>query len=73
MTEPDALFIKGNIWSSEYAFFKEDIELAFVTRKFWNIPDVYKAAIQDDEDQHLILALIVVLDLIKDDRRRKKS
>lgn len=69
---PDAFMIQGNIWYSEYAFYKNDQEFAHVSRDIWKIPDNYGVAIKEDEEDHLlILALVIVIDLIHDSRKKK--
>jgi len=70
LTQPDAFAIQGNIWSSEYAFYKNNAEFAYVSRNIWKLQDAYQVAIQEDEDQYLVLALVIVLSLM---RKPKKS
>lgn len=66
MTEPEALYIQGNLWKSEYAFYKNNVEITYVTRKFWSIADTYRVSILANENNALMIALTIVLDSIKD-------
>lgn len=69
LTKPEAFYIQGDIWSTEYAFYRENKEFAYVSRKAWKIKDAYLAAIEEDEDQYLILTIIIVLDFLRKSRK----
>lgn len=69
LTQPEAFYIQGDIWSSEYAFYRENKEFAFVSRKIWKIRDAYLAAVEEEEDQYLILSVIIVLDFLRKSRK----
>ncbi len=71
LVEPDAFVIEGNILRSEYSFFKNDTEFAHVSRNIWKIPDQYGVAIKKDEDQDIVLAMVIIIDLIQESRRRR--
>jgi uncharacterized protein YxjI len=73
LSRPDAFLIEGNIWGTEYAFYKENEEFAYVSGKMFNLPGLYGVAIKEGEDTHIVLALVLIIDLIKRDKRRKRS
>ena len=66
----DQYLIQGNIWSSEYSFYKNGEEFAFVTKKMWSLTGKYGIGILSDEDTHLVIALVLIIDLIIKRRRR---
>ena len=69
LIHPEAFLIQGDIWSSEFAFYRDGIEFAYVSRNIWQIRDAYMAAIKEEEDQFLILAVVVVIDLLRKSRK----
>ena len=73
LVSPDAFLIQGNIWATEYAFYRENIEFAYVSHKLWNIRGVYGLAVKDGEDDAVVLALVLIIDLIKKAKRRRRS
>ena len=73
LSQPDAFLVEGNIWGTEYAFYKEDEEFAYVSGKMFNLPGLYGVAIKDGEDKDAVLALVLIIDLIKRDKRRRRS
>ena len=70
LLDSDTYTIQGNIWSSEYAFYRNDVEFAYVSRKIWSLKDTYGIAILEEFDLHLMIALVIVLDLIYDRRKQ---
>lgn len=70
LLDPDAFVIQGNFWSNEYAFYKNDIEFAYVTSSVINISGQYQVSIETNENQQLVLALVVILDML---RKRKNN
>ena len=71
LIENDAFVIQGNIWSSEFSFYRNDEEFAHVSRNIWKIPDVYGVAIEKNADHEIVLAMVIIIDLIKDRRKRR--
>ena len=67
----DAFMIQGNIWHSEYAFYKNDRGFAYVSRDIWKIPDSYGVAVDQTEDELIVLCMVIIIDLMIDSRRRK--
>lgn len=68
LLDDDAYLIQGNIWSTEYALYRNDIEFAYVSKKLWSLTGTYGVAIIEEFDLHLIIALVIVIDLISDQR-----
>ncbi len=73
LVEPDAFLVQGNIWATEYAFYRGDKEFAFVSHKLFNIRGLYGVAIKPEESHEIVLALVLIIDLIKKARRRRRS
>ena len=73
LSQPDAFLVEGNIWGTEYAFYKENEEFAYVSGKMFSLPGLYGVAIKEGEDPRIVLALVLIIDLIKRDKRRRRS
>ncbi len=58
------LEIKGNILSHEYHFMRGDEEVAHISKKWVSLRDAYGIDIDEGEDDVLILACAVVVDMI---------
>lgn len=61
---PDDLEAKGNFLDHEYTFERSGSEVARVSKKFFSLADTYAIDINDGEDDVLILASAVVIDLV---------
>jgi uncharacterized protein YxjI len=61
---PDDLEAAGNFLDREYAFTRAGIGVATVSRKWFSWADTYGVEINDGDDDLLILASTVVIDLI---------
>jgi uncharacterized protein YxjI len=68
---PDDLQARGNILDHEYVFERGDREVARVSKKWFSLADSYAIDIDAGEDDVLILASAVVIDLVShpDDKR----
>lgn len=73
LIEPDAFVVQGNIWATEYAFYRENKEFAFVSHKIFSIRGLYGLALDPAEDEQLVIALVLIIDLIKKAKRRRRS
>jgi uncharacterized protein YxjI len=60
--------VRGNIWSHEYGFSRDGQQVAQVSKQWFSLTDVYGVEIVPGEDDVLILASTVVIDLINEDR-----
>src|SRR4029079_10618559 len=60
---PDDLQATGNFLDYEYTFRRGETEVARVSKEFFNWSDTYGVDIDDGEDDILILACTVVIDL----------
>jgi uncharacterized protein YxjI len=68
---PNDLEAKGNFFDLEYTFIRGDREVATVSKRFFAFGDTYGVDIADGEDDVLILASAVVIDMVcHDDKRR---
>ena len=60
---PDDLEAKGNLLEHEYSFQRHGSEVASVSKKWFSMTDSYGVDIADGEDDVLILASTVVIDM----------
>ncbi len=60
----DDLRVKGNFLNYEYAFTRSGRKIAFVSKKFFSWGDTYGISIVPGEDDILILATAVVIDMV---------
>lgn len=67
----DAFLVKGDIWGMEYSFLRYKEPIAMVTKKMWSFSSQYGLAVDDKEDELLIMSVVITLDLIKRRRRRR--
>ena len=65
----DAFMIQGDLFGMEYAFYRYKKAFAMVSKKMWTFSDHYGIAIEDSEDELLIISVVIALDIM---RRRKK-
>ncbi|WZL74328.1 LURP-one-related family protein [Clostridiaceae bacterium 35-E11] len=56
--------MEGNIMAHEYTIFSDDGLVAKISKEWFTFGDTYGVEINDDEDQALILALVIVLDQV---------
>ena len=69
---PDDLEARGNFLDHEYTFSRHDREVARVSKKWFSLADTYAIDIDEGEDDVVILAAAVVIDLVShpDDKNR---
>ena len=60
---PDDLEAKGSFLDMEYAFSRGDEQVAEISKRWFAWSDTYGVDIRDGEDDVLILAATVVIDL----------
>jgi uncharacterized protein YxjI len=61
---PDDYRVTGNFWNYEYTFTRHGKVVAFVSKKFFTWSDTYGIAIVPGEDDIVILATAVVIDMV---------
>lgn len=61
---PDDLEARGNFLDHEYTFERQGREVARVSKKWFRLSDTYGLDIDEGEDDVLILASAVVIDLV---------
>jgi uncharacterized protein YxjI len=61
---PDDLEAQGNFLDHEYVFERHGREVARVSKKWFSLADTYAIEIDEGEDDVLILASAVVIDLV---------
>ena len=68
---PDDLEAKGDFLDHEYTFERHGRDVARVSKKWFSLADTYAIDIDEGEDDVLILAAAVVIDLVShpDDKR----
>ena len=64
MPGPDDLEAKGNFIDHEYSFERGGRQVARVSKKWFSFSDTYGIEIDDREDDVLVLASAVVIDLV---------
>jgi uncharacterized protein YxjI len=70
---PDDLVAEGDFWELEYAFSRSGRVVAVVSRKWFSWADTYGVDVADGEDDVLVLASAIVIDMVRADGRRKSS
>ena len=68
---PDDLEARGNFLDHEYAFERGGREVARVSKKWFRLADTYAVDIDEGEDDVLILAAAVVIDLVSHPDEKK--
>ena len=63
---PNDLTAQGNFMDYEYTFTRNDQVVATASKRLFSIADVYGIEIMGGEDEVLILASAVVIDLVRD-------
>lgn len=61
-------YADGNIFAHEFAIYKDGVPVAHVSKKFFSLTDTYGVDIDDSENQLLLLALVIVIDMVCHDR-----
>lgn len=64
---PDDLVAEGDFWELEFAFRRGDRTVAVVSRRWFSWADTYGVEVADGEDDVLILAGVVVIDMVRAD------
>ena len=60
---PDDLIAEGDFWQHEYAFTRQGRSVAAVSKRWFSWTDTYGVDVADGEDDILVLASAVVIDL----------
>lgn len=68
---PDDLLAEGDLWDLEFAFSRGDGTVAQVSRQWFSFTDTYGVDIADGEDDVLILASAIVIDMVRAHRKHK--
>ena len=64
---PDDLVASGDFWQLEFTFSRGERTVATVSRQWFSLIDTYGVDIADGEDDVLILASAVVIDMVRAD------
>jgi len=67
---PDDLEAKGDFFDAEYSFTRGGRTVAEVSKRWFNWTDTYGVDIADDQDQVLILASALVIEMTTMNRRK---
>jgi uncharacterized protein YxjI len=62
---PDDLLAEGDFWELEFTFSREDRTVARVSRQMFSWADTYGVEVADGEDDILILASTIVIDMVR--------
>jgi uncharacterized protein YxjI len=64
----EALEIQGDFWDHEYTFTRSGQLVANVSKQWFTLAETYGVEVQSGEDDVLILASAIILDLVNDRR-----
>lgn len=67
---PDDLVAEGDFWDLEYAFSRGGRTVATVSRQWLSWADTYGVDVADGEDDVLILASTIVIDMVRADSHK---
>ena len=67
MLNQDDFIVRGNFCDYQYTFFRNGRPVALVSKKLLSLSDQYRVEIVPGEDDVVILAVTVVIDMIKHD------
>jgi uncharacterized protein YxjI len=67
---PDDLLAEGDFWELEFTFSRGGATVARVSRRWFSWSDAYGVDIADGEDDVLILASAVVIDMVRADSQK---
>ncbi|MBV9924307.1 MAG: LURP-one-related family protein [Acidobacteria bacterium] len=70
---PDDLVAEGDFWELEFAFSRGGQTVAVVSRQWFSWADTYGVDVAEGEDDVLILASTIVIDMVRADSRRHSS
>ena len=65
---PDDLIAQGDFWDLEFTFTRGDKPVAQVSRQWFSWADTYGVDIAEGEDDVLILATAIVIDMVRSER-----
>ncbi|HLW00706.1 MAG TPA: LURP-one-related family protein [Ktedonobacterales bacterium] len=68
VAESESLDVQGDPWNHEYTFMRADQEVARVSKQWFSLSERYGVEVQPNEDDVLILASAMVIDVINDKR-----
>jgi uncharacterized protein YxjI len=66
---PDDLIAEGDLWDLEFTFSRREGVVATVSRQWFSWTDTYGVDIVDGEDDVLILASAIVIDMVRADSK----
>ena len=69
---PD-LDVQGNLLDHEYSINQKRVKIAEVSKKWLSITDTYGVEIADEQNEILILALAIAIDMMSHDDDKKKK
>lgn len=70
---PNDYVITGSFWQREFEFMRGNKVAARVSKKFWNWSDTYGIDVMEGENDELILATAVVIDLVLFDKKNNSN
>jgi uncharacterized protein YxjI len=70
---PDDLIAEGDFWDLEFTFSRSAGRVATVSRRWFSLTDTYGVEIVEDEDDVLILASAIVIDMVRADSDKQNS
>lgn len=71
--ENESYKIKGKTFYRDFTILKDDVEIAKVSRKVLTFRNRYGVAVHQGEDDELILAFVMVIEMLIHIRRAKSS
>ncbi len=70
---PNDYIIQGEFWKREFEFERKGKKVAEVSKKFWSWSDTYGVQIEPGEDQELILATVIAINLFLKDKNAAEA
>ncbi len=70
---PDDLVAEGDFWDLEFAFSRAGRTVAVVSRRWFSWADTYGVEVAEGEDDVLILASAIVIDMVRADSQKHSS
>lgn len=72
-SEDYSLVLEGDIWGLDFTVYDENAKVGFIEKEFFSFADKYVIRVIDSKYEEELLALLIVLDNIKDMENRSSS
>ena len=72
-TPEGLMYIEGNVWATDFTIFKDDEEVAKISRKTFRSKDKYGIACRSDIDERLIIGITLAIEFIIQIKQARSS